>query len=83
MVKVEQLENKNQFVIHGNRKVYFQSYKSVCACVDLKNGKLTLYPLWDCSKTTRKHLYIFMNTYWPITRVIYAKNKRQEIKKND
>jgi len=84
MVRCEQLENKNQFVIYDDKATYFQSYESVCACVNRKNQKLTLFKDWDYSNTTRKHLYIFIGRFASslvAARVYYSKNKRQEIKK--
>ena len=56
--RVEQLENKNQFVIKTNEALFFQSYSSICAIC--KDGKLTFGVNWDYSNTTRKHLYIFI-----------------------
>lgn len=63
-MKVEQLENKNQFVILGNNgEIEFQSYNSRIARID-KNGVLSLSYHWDYSKTTLKHLYIFLDRYF-------------------
>lgn len=62
-MKVEQLENKNQFVILGdNGEIEFQSYNSRIAKID-KNGTLELSTRWNYSKTTLKHLYIFLEKY--------------------
>ena len=58
---VEQLENKNQFVIKSKEGVAFQSYNSVVAIIE--KGVLTLGRDWDYSNTTRKHLYLFLNEY--------------------
>ena len=66
-MKVTQLINNNgnpaanQFVIANNGAVYFQSYSTMIAKVE--DGKLTLSSYWDYSKTTSKHLYIFLNMY--------------------
>lgn len=61
-VRVEQLENKNQFIIYGENGVYFQSYNSLIARIDA-NGCLTLWSDWNYSKTTLKHLYLFFNKF--------------------
>lgn len=65
--KVEQLENKNQFIIRikteKSNHIIFQSYNSMIADYDINNKKLTLFKNWDYSKTTLKHLYIFIRYY--------------------
>ena len=67
-VSVENLHNKNQFVIEfktlrGDNWIVFQSYSSECAMYNRTTR--TLYLNRDCwlSKTTSKHLYIFINEY--------------------
>ena len=65
-IKVEQLQNKNHFVIYyrDNEKTLtvFQSYKTIIAI--LEGDKLYINWLyWDYSKTTLKHLKIFINEY--------------------
>ena len=50
---------RNQYVINGEKGVYFQSYNSMIAKVS-KSKKITLTYMWDYSNTTRKHLYIFL-----------------------
>jgi hypothetical protein len=62
MEKVEQFYNKNQFLIRGASGVTFQSYKSTIANIN-SNGKLTFFSDWDYSKTTLKHLYLFLHDY--------------------
>lgn len=61
---VKQFHNKNQFVLEkGNGKeTVFQSYKSKIVSVK-HGGPITLYPNWDKSNTTRKHLYMFIRQY--------------------
>lgn len=61
-MKVEQFYNKNQFIIREEGKTVFQSYASTIAEID-KNGQLTLGIDWDYSRTTLKHLYLFLNDY--------------------
>lgn len=51
----------NQFVISSENGTFFQSYDSVVARI--ANGKLTLSEAWNFSKTTSKHLYIFLREY--------------------
>ena len=67
---VEQLHNKNQFLISYRDKdanknlLAFQSYRSLIAIYDLSDGKLYLnWNKWDYSKTTLKHLKMFVNEY--------------------
>ena len=71
-VRVEQLYNKNQFVIYYNDNerdrhlVAFQSYNTLIAI--LEGGKLFIsWQYWDYSKTTLKHLKLFVNEYTPFT----------------
>ena len=61
---VKNLENKNQFVIENEKegKYYFQSYESLIAEINEK-GELILGQDWDYSRTTLKHLYIFLDEY--------------------
>jgi hypothetical protein len=61
-MRVEQFYNKNQFVIRGEGKTVFQSYNSTIAEIN-KNGQLTLGIDWDYSRTTLKHLYLFLEYY--------------------
>ena len=59
-MKVEQFYNKNQFIIYGGDElVTFQSYNSIIAKID-KQGTLILGNDWNYSKTTLKHLYLFL-----------------------
>lgn len=66
-LSVENLHNKNQFVIEfttgGNRWLCFQSYTSEYALYN--TSKRVLYLNRNCwlSKTTSKHLYLFINEY--------------------
>ena len=71
-VRVEQLHNKNQFVIYYNDNernrhlVAFQSYNTLIAI--LEGEKLYIsWQYWDYSKTTIKHLKLFVNEYTPFT----------------
>ena len=61
-MKVRNFKHKNQYVIEDGRKTHFQSYDSLICTVDEK-GHVTLYPDWDYSNTTRRHLYQFLREY--------------------
>lgn len=63
---VEQFHNKNQFVIYHDKKVTLQSYQSPIALFD-EEDEITLYRDWDYSKTTRKHLYMFLEEICGLT----------------
>ena len=63
MLKVKQLQNKNQFVLRVNEYIYFQSYNSLIASYNTKSKELILFSDWDYSKTTLKHLYLFFEEY--------------------
>ena len=57
----------NQFVIKTAKAVYFQSYNSVICKLDGIN--IVLSANWDYSRTTAKHLYIFLreNGYYNLS----------------
>lgn len=61
-MKVRQFYNKNQFIITGENKTVFQSYDSTIAEIN-GDGKLKLFADWDYSRTTLKHLYLFLHDY--------------------
>lgn len=67
-VSVQQLENKNQFVItysiNGVTYWAFQSYYSlICIYCPSTKEMLLNNSKWDYSKTTLKHLKIFINEW--------------------
>ena len=68
MIKAKQLINKkgnpaaNQFVLYDGNTMYFQSYDTVIAKVEGRKLSLTNGAL-DYSKTTNKHLHIFLEDY--------------------
>jgi len=83
-MKVEQFYNKNQFLIIDKGVKYFQSYDSMIAKIE--HGTLTLGMDWDYSKTTLKHLYLFINDYLlkyfideKIEKAMKSNNKRKAI----
>lgn len=87
-MKVQQFYNKNQFIITSENETVFQSYESTIATI--KNGALILHDDWNYSKTTLKHLYLFLKDYWHKLagnyRIILwdldsAKNKREFLQK--
>ena len=54
-MRVEQFHVKNQFLIHAESGVYFQSYNTIIAFID-NEGKITLdVDKWDYSSTTSKY----------------------------
>lgn len=58
-MKVTQFYNKNQFDIRNNGERWLQSYDSIVAKID-KDGQLCLGYDWDYSRTTLKHLYLWL-----------------------
>lgn len=59
-----QFHNKNQFLINSNGNITFQSYNSTIAIFSRDNcGTLTFGKDWDFSKTTLKHLYLFIKEF--------------------
>lgn len=54
---VEQLGN-NVCAIHTDKGTYLQSYRSIVALKG--HGTITLYPKWDFSRTTMKHVTQFL-----------------------
>lgn len=59
-MKVQQFYNKNQFIIYGGDAIVtLQSYNSIVAQIN-KQGTLIFGNDWDYSKTTLKHLYLFI-----------------------
>lgn len=87
-LSVKQLHNKNQFVIYfndsnGNKVIAFQSYHTLIAIYHPIQQKLFInYHYWDYSKTTLKHLKLFINEY--TTFDYYTKaGFIGEIKRND
>lgn len=81
---VTQLQHNNQFVIHYNNTkdpcysvIAFQSYATLIAYYCSYEDKLYInWSMWDYSKTTLKHLKIFINEY---TKFNYE-NKQQFLK---
>lgn len=66
--KVSNLYNKNQFLIevttHNKDYLIFQSYKSEIAIYFYDKQELYINEYYiNYSKTTSKHLYIFINEY--------------------
>jgi len=93
-MKVQQLVNDrnnyaaNQFVITTNNGVFFQSYETPCA--KYANGRVYLNKdyfgeeFFGGSKTTNKHLYIFLVDYCCFSRWrCCAKEIRRMIKENE
>ena len=66
-------ENKCEIDMENGTGKYFQSYKSIVAkkCF----GEITLYPKWDYSRTTAKHVGQWLE--------ISSKEIREKIKQGD
>lgn len=79
-IKIAQLINdkgngaSNQFVVETDKGRYFQSYDTIIAFVPYNSYDIVLSNDWENSKSTSKHLYIFLRDY---TR-FYA-NQRKDI----
>ncbi len=77
--KIEQFHNKNQFVIRTKNNIYLQSYDSV-VCKIGNSGRVTFGKDWDYSKTTTKHLYLFLQEYSNVLKGV-DKAKKDHLKK--
>lgn len=76
-VKVSQLLNRNQFIIVANDWAIFQSYESIVAYYNYVTRELLVVEYYiNYSKTTSKHLYIFINDY-----TCYSISNLKELKK--
>ena len=68
-IRISQLINDrnngatNQFVVETDKGKYFQSYNTIIAFVPNNSDDIVLSNDWDYSKTTSKHLYIFLRDY--------------------
>ena len=60
-MKVRNLENKNQFILEDEKTIIFQSYDSTIAIYNKNSKVIVLGRDWDYSKTTLKHLYLFID----------------------
>ena len=86
MLKVYQVDNKNQFDIVGEGFEVFQSYDAIIAVA--RNGEaLKVSRYWDYSKTTLKHFYIWLSQYVAVRikdfsliwEALHSNNKRKAI----
>ena len=65
-IRISQLINdkgngaNNQFVVETDKGTYFQSYDTIIAFVPNNSDEIVLSEDWEYSKTTSKHLYIFL-----------------------
>lgn len=68
-IRISQLINdrnngaNNQFVVETDKGTYFQSYDTIIAFVPNNSDDIVLSNDWEYSKTTSKHLYIFLRDY--------------------
>ena len=88
MKKVKQFYNKNQFLIEmRNGDLYLQSYESIVAYWDDTHEWLILGTDWNYSRTTLKHLYLFIETLKhklnekTYNEIMTSNNKKQTIHK--
>lgn len=84
MLKVENFYNKNQFLIREGEKLILQSYNSIVAIWDNEKQTLVLGKDWGYSRTTTKHIYLFIYDFVrnsKIKEVNEKTNKRDFINK--
>lgn len=80
--RVSNLHNRNQFVIKTGCYKVFQSYDSIIAVYDeTRNDLYVVEEFINYSKTTSKHLYIFMREECNIYTVSNLKELNKQIKK--
>ena len=64
MYKVKQLTNKNQFLLYNNNYYIFQSYDTTICKFNKNTFQVDLDRyIYSGSRTTMKHLYIFLRDY--------------------
>lgn len=69
----------NQFIIHVDNKIYFQSYKTIICYVDKATRTLTIDSgAYHYSKTTSKYLNMFLDDYFSGVDVKACLNKNKE-----
>ena len=74
--RAKQHEHINQYVIYVDNGIVFQSYDCIIAFID-NRGSVTVGYYWDCSKTTRTHLYSFLRKYSKYVSI----NSKKEVEK--
>ena len=82
-MRVEQYHVKNQFLIHAESGVYFQSYNTIIAFID-NEGKITLdVDKWDYSVTTSKYRNKFtgMTTQETKSKIKYGEIQLRDLNK--
>lgn len=77
IMKVEQFEVKNQFILEDDKQLIFQSYNSIIAVYDKENDEMVLGYDWNYSTTTSKYLYKFIDTYF-----YYGNSKYKDLSKD-
>lgn len=87
-LKVKQLENKNQFVIERIKNncidYTFQSYETIICKIDNNKNKIVFDKyIYNGSRTTMKHLYIFLNKYYQGCNYTFNKKFLFEFIKNE
>lgn len=61
--KVKNFHHLNQFVLENDWTCIFQSYNSTICKVDYFNKIIIFWKDYDYSRTTTKHLKLFLNEY--------------------
>lgn len=80
-VNLGNVENKNQFYLNIEGKQFFISYES--AIVKIENGEITFGKDWDYSKTTKKHLYIYLKYYARLYGFAYRNELYEALESNN
>ena len=82
-MKVSQFYNKNQFIITHESKIFLQSYNSIIVEYHTHTKTIFFGCDWDYSKTTLKHLYLFLKDYINNIYQLIAqeKNKKNTLQK--
>ena len=66
-ISAQQSATNKRHTTHGvtriNSIIALRSYNSLCVVVDSKDYTITLYPHYDYSTTTSKHVTQFMHAY--------------------
>lgn len=65
---------KNQFIITDGNKTIFQSYDSKICEIDREKETITIYPDWNYSATTTKHLCYFLTKIYNDEFIIKSKD---------
>ena len=79
-MKVEVL-SRNCYKVRVDEWIYCQSYETIVAMYNWDLGKIVLGRKWDCSKTTLKHVKLFLALIF--NRPVSKKDIDDMIEKNE